>query len=486
MKLIVKYHPEINVKSRSVRKRFSKLLESNLRIIVKRIYPSAHVVARWNDVLIEAPNISEEAEREVIDLVSRVPGVDQYNQVVEYDYVDFDSAFEHVATHWAPHLEGKTFCVRVKRTGKHDFTSNDIERYIGGGLNQRVESAQVKLKNPDLTIKLELRQDKLHVIKQNHKGLGGMPIPTQEDVLSLISGGFDSGVATYHMMRRGARTHFCFFNLGGKDHEIGVKQVSHEIWKRYSSSHKTKFVSVDFDPVVNEILTKVDNGLMGVILKRMMMRAASKVAEKLNIKALVTGESLGQVSSQTLTNLSVIDRVTETLILRPLIHLDKAEIIDTSRVIGTHDFAAAMPEYCGVISKKPTTRAVMADIEENEAKFDLSLIDKVVDEAEIMDIRNIEKEAKEEVQEVELVSELPTGSVVIDIRSPEEEEDNPLEIEGIKIESIPFFKLATKFGDLDQSKQYYLYCDRGVMSRLQALLLHEHGFDTVKVYRKDK
>ena len=172
------------------------------------------------------------------------------------------------------------------------------------------------------------------------------------------------------MMRRGARTHFCFFNLGGKDHEIGVKQVSHEIWNRYSSSHKTKFVSVDFDPIVNEILTKVDNGLMGVILKRMMMRAASKVADKLNIKALVTGESLGQVSSQTLTNLSVIDRVTETLILRPLIHIDKAEIIETSRVIGTHDFAAAMPEYCGVISKKPTTRAVMADIEENEAKFD--------------------------------------------------------------------------------------------------------------------
>ena len=103
-----------------------------------------------------------------------------------------------------------------------------------------------------------------------------------------------------------------------------------------------------------------------------------------------------------------------------------------------------------------------------------------------MDIRNIEKEAQEEVQEVELVSELPEGSVVIDIRSPEEEEDNPLELDNIEVETIPFFKLATKFGDLDQSKQYYLYCDRGVMSRLQALLLHEHGYQTVKVYRKDK
>lgn len=484
MRLIVKYHPEINIKSRSVRKRFSKLLESNLRIVVKRVFPSAHIVARWSDILIEAPDVTAEQEAEILDLITRVPGVDQFNQIVEHDFVDFDTAFKHVESYWASYIEGKSFCVRVKRTGKHDFTSGDLERYIGGGLNQAVESATVKLKKPDLTIKLELRQDKLQIIKANHKGLGGMPIPTQEDVLSLISGGFDSGVATYHLMRRGARTHFCFFNLGGNDHEIGVKQVSFEIWKRYSSSHKTKFVAVDFDPIVNEILTKIDNGLMGVVLKRMMMRAASQVAERLNIKALVTGESLGQVSSQTLTNLSVIDRVTETLILRPLIHLDKAEIIETSRQIGTHDFAAAMPEYCGVISKKPTTRAVLSDIEENEAKFDMSLIDKVVSEAKVMDIRDIEKQAVEEVQEVELVTELPSGAVVVDIRSSEETDESPLKLEGIDVVEMPFFKLATRFGDLAQDKQYYLYCDRGVMSRLQALLLHEHGYKTVKVYRK--
>lgn len=484
MRIIVKYHPEINIKSRSVRKRFSKLLESNIRIIAKRIVPSAHIVARWSDIVVEAPEATEQEQAQIIDELSRIPGVDQFNQILEYDFVDFDQAFQDVAEHWKQQIENKTFCVRIKRTGKHDFTSSDLERYIGGGLNQLVDSASVKLKKPDLTIKLELRQDKLMIITQNHKGLGGMPIPTQEDVLSLISGGFDSGVATYHLMRRGARTHFCFFNLGGKEHEIGVKQVSHAIWQRYSSSHKTKFVSVNFEPVVDEILTKIDNGLMGVVLKRMMMRAASQVAEKLGIKALVTGESLGQVSSQTLTNLSVIDRVTETLILRPLIHLDKAEIIETSREIGTHDFAAAMPEYCGVISKKPTTRAVLSEIEATEANFDMALLDKVVAESQIMDIRNIEKETHEEVQEVELVNELPADAVVVDIRAPEEEEDKPLELDNVEVITIPFFKLATKFGDLDKSKDYYLYCDRGVMSRMQALLLHEHGYTSVKVYRK--
>lgn len=468
-----------------MRRRFSKLLESNVRIIAKRFVPSAHVIARWSDILVELPkDTTEELQGIILEELTRIPGVDQFNEVVEYDFVDFDTAFQQVASHWAKEIENKSFCVRVKRTGKHEFSSQDLERYIGGGLNQSVESARVTLKNPDITVKVELKDEKFQVIKANHKGLGGMPIPTQEDVLSLISGGFDSGVATYHVMRRGARTHFCFFNLGGREHEIGVKQVSHAIWKRYSSSHKTKFVSVNFEPVVDEILTNIDNGLMGVVLKRMMMRAAAKIADKLGIMALVTGESLGQVSSQTLTNLNVIDRVTETLILRPLIHMDKAEIIETSREIGTHDFAAAMPEYCGVISKKPTTRAVLSQVEETESNFDFDLLDKVVDEAQIMDIRKIEDEAHEEVQEVEQVTELPKDAVVIDVRSPEEEEDNSLDLGDIEVVAIPFFKIATKFGDLDQSKEYYLYCDKGVMSRLQALLLHEHGYKTVKVYRK--
>ena len=485
MKLLVKYHPEINIKSRSVRKRFCKLLESNLRIITQRIYPSVHIVSRWSDMVVDVPEATPEQEQKIIEALTRIPGVDQFNRVSEYPFVDFDQAFKDVAKHWSSEIENCSFCVRAKRTGKHDFSSIDLERYIGGGLNQLIESARVQLKKPQVTIKVELKNDRLYVINANHKGLGGMPIPTQEDVLSLVSGGFDSGVATYFMMRRGARTHFCFFNLGGNEHEIGVKQVSHAIWQRYSSSHKTKFVAVNFEPVVAEILTNIDNGLMGVVLKRMMMRAGAAVAERLNIKALVTGESLGQVSSQTLTNLSVIDRVTDTLILRPLIHLDKAEIIETSKEIGTHDCAAAMPEYCGVISKKPTTRAVLTEIEETESNFDFSVLDQAVENAVVSDIRDIAKQTSEQVTEVEQSDQLSDNAVIIDVRSPEEADENPLEIESVNVIEIPFFKIAAQFSSLDQNKDYYLYCSQGVMSRLQALLLKEQGYDNVKVYSFD-
>jgi thiamine biosynthesis protein ThiI len=313
--------------------------------------------------------------------------------------------------------------------------------------------------------------------------MGGFPIATQEDVLSLMSGGFDSGVASYQMIKKGARTHYCFFNLGGAAHEVGVKQVSYYLWNKYGASHRVKFFAVDFEPVVEEILENIENGLMGVVLKRMMMRAATTIADKMGIQALVTGEAIGQVSSQTLTNLNVINRVTDTLILRPLATYDKQDIIDIARKIGTEDFAKTIPEYCGVISKKPTVKAVLSKVEAEEANFDFSILDKVVDETRIFDIRDIGKESEAEIHAVDTLDNIPANAVVLDIRSPDEEDDNPLALEGVEVIHLPFYKLTSQFGDLDKSKDYLLYCDQGVMSKLQALYLLGAGFTNVKVYR---
>src|SRR5690606_41944273 len=109
-----------------------------------------------------------------------------------------------------------------------------------------------------------------------------------------ISGGFDSAVASFLSMKRGMRTHFLFFNLGGREHELAVKEVALFLWQRYGSSHGVHFITVPFEAVVAEILDKVENSQMGVILKRMMLRAATQVAEKAQIPALVTGEAIAQ------------------------------------------------------------------------------------------------------------------------------------------------------------------------------------------------
>ncbi|MDX1453565.1 MAG: tRNA uracil 4-sulfurtransferase ThiI, partial [Oleiphilaceae bacterium] len=355
------------------------------------------------------------------------------------------------------------------------------ERFIGGGLLRETEAAGVDLTKPDYTVKLEVRNDEVYLVEDRFEGLGGYPLGTQDPVLSLISGGFDSTVSSYLTMKRGLKTHFCFFNLGGSAHEIGVKQVALYLWERYGVSHRVKFVTVNFEEVVGEILKSVHHSQMGVVLKRMMMRAASQVAERMGITALVTGESVAQVSSQTLANLSVIDAVTDTLVLRPLITTDKLDIIRLSAQIGTEDFAKNMPEYCGVISDRPTTRAKLDRIQEEESKFDFDVLERAVQNLEMIKIDQVMASEKN-IANVELVSVPDVQDTVIDIRHPDECEKQPLQLTNNRIENIAFYELMSQLDRLDKSQSYLLYCEKGTMSQLHASHLKGMGFEKIAVY----
>ncbi len=483
MHYVIKLHPEITIKSKSVRQRFTRLLEGNIRNVMRRDNLEVRIKRLWDALVVRPVDVAPERLPALEAGLQRIPGVNQIHKVTTSAFTDMDDIYQQTRATWEERIKGKTFAVRVKRKGKHDFSSTEVARYVGGGLNQHCDSAGVRLKNPEVQVEIEINNDQLTQVSERLPGLGGMPLPTQEDVLSLISGGFDSGVASYELIRRGARTHFVFFNLGGREHEIGVREVSHYLWSRYSGSHRVKFVPVDFEPVVAEILEHVDNGLMGVVLKRMMMRAASLVADNLNIKALVTGECLGQVSSQTLSNLQVIDQVTDKLIIRPLICADKLEIVNKAREIGTEYLAKSMPEYCGVISNRPTVAAKPDKVAIEEAKLAADLIERVVKAAPTLDIRTVTDEIEQQVGEVVELSVMPEDGVLVDIRSNDEEEANPIELTGIEQLHIPFYRLASKFPELDPGRQYYLYCDQGVMSHMQALLLLEKGHKNVGVYR---
>ena len=372
--------------------------------------------------------------------------------------------------------------MRVKRSGTHDFKSTDVERYVGGGLLEHCEPKSVDLYNPEFTVKMEIRKQRLLTISSIDKGMGGYPLGSQGAVLSLVSGGFDSNVASYLLNRRGLQTHFLFFNLGGAAHEIGVKQVAHYLWEKYSVSHGVKFVTVPFEGVVSEILTQIDNSQMGVILKRMMLRAATKVAEDLAIEALVTGESIAQVSSQTLRNLTVIDSVTDMLVLRPLVSMDKPEIIEISREIGTYDFAASMPEYCGVISVKPTTKAKPERIEKEESNFNFEVLDQAIADARFERIKNV-LASSDGVTDIELVQVPETNDLVVDIRHPQEEEQSPLHLTNNEIIKIPFYELNNKLEELPKDRNILLYCKKGTMSQLHAEHLIKEGFELAKVFK---
>ena len=482
MKFIIKLHPEINIKSRSVRQRMGKLLQGNIRNVLKHLDENVKIRSEWDKLIVRSP--LDEHRQAMIDALACVPGIQFFLEVQEHKVSTLEEILTHTEAVFGPLLAGKTFCVRAKRRGQQIFSSLDVERFVGGALNERCNTAGVQLKNPDVQVNLELDGERLYLVDKQYAGLGGYPIASQESVLSLMSGGYDSGVSSYQLIRRGSRVHYCFFNLGGPEHEAGVREVVYYLWKKYGSSHRVKFISVPFEGVVGEILEKVENGYMGVILKRMMMRAGTAVAERLAIKALVTGEAMGQVSSQTVTNLNVIDRVTEMLIMRPLIASDKQDIIDVARHIGTAPFAEKMPEYCGVISSSPTIKAKLGRVAEAESHFDFSVLDEAIESAFVQDVRELEHQrVLPEVEFTASVGEGEPNEIILDIRPPEEEEAAPLTVVGREVKVIPFFKLLSKFSELDASKTYLLYCDRGVMSRLQAIHLKEQGFENVKVYK---
>lgn len=482
MKFIIKLFPEITIKSKPVRKLLIRQLRQNIKIIVGRIDPEAKVSGNWDYIDVSThQDLSESANQQVIEALCCIPGIANFREVRQYPLGSFDDILEVAKQAYAEKLEGKTFCVRVKRSGNHDFRSIDVEKYVGGGLRQQTGAEGVKLKNPDLEVQMEIKNDQLFMIENRHEGLGGFPLGSQDTTVTLISGGFDSTVAAYLMLKRGIRTHFLFFNLGGRAHEIGVKQVSKFIWSKYGASHKVRFVTVPFEGVVDEILQKVDNSHMGVVLKRMMMRAAERVANKMEIDTFVTGEAIAQVSSQTMINLKLIDDVTDKLVLRPLIVTDKLDIINTARKIGTASFAETIPEYCGVISRKPTTRAKKERVEEEETNFNFDVLEQALKDATVQCITELDEEKA--LPKVEETSDA-SGKVVIDVRHPDEVEAKPFAPDGVEVIEIPFFSLKTRYPELDKSKQYLLYCDKGVMSKLHSMYLKEEGYDNVGVYSK--
>lgn len=485
MKFILKFFPEITIKSGPVRKRMSRQLTENLRVLLRRFDADATVLQEWDNLEVFVPGEDEERAAAVADLLSCVPGIAKIARVRAYPLGDLDDIYQCASRAWGAALKGKTFCVRVKRTGKHPFSSTDVERHVGGQLLRETEAVGVDLHNPQLLLRLEIRHDSLYLVEQTFSGLGGFPLGTQEAVLALMSGGFDSTVACYQSIKRGLRTHFLFFNLGGMAHEVGVKEIAFYLWNRYGSSHRVKFVTVPFDGVVQEILTTVDPSCMGVVLKRAMLKAASQVAEQAELDALVTGEAVAQVSSQTLTNLAIIDKASSKLVLRPLAFMDKGAIIDQCRAIGAEHFSAAIPEYCGVISVRPSAHLRQHKVEAEEARMNPQVLIDALVKAKVQSIDSVMKDVERGVNQVQEVSSPAPNQVVIDIRHPNERDLRPLRLSGAHIAplSIPFYSLNSEFSQLERSRQYLLYCAKGVMSQLHAAHLRDAGFDNVGVYR---
>lgn len=480
MMLLIRPAAEVAIKSKPVRRQQMRQLRQNIRKLLVRLDADIVVEGSWDRVDVNVPE-GRGLLSPVLDELSRIPGISTVQEVSVYPLEDLDDVAEKALAAYGERLSGQTFAVRAKRTGKHDFTSTELERHVGGYLLANTDAKGVRLKDPDVEVRVDVNFEQFHISHRKHEGMGGYPVGTVETVMTLISGGYDSSVAAYLMMRRGLRSHFLFFNLGGHAHEVGVKQVASHLWQRYASSHSVKFVSVPFEGVVGEIMRTVNHRHWGVVLKRQMLVAANRVAEELATQGLVMGDAVAQVSSQTLTNINVVDQASEMVVLRPLIAMDKQEIIRIARQIDTEAYARTMPEYCGVISQKPVTRARLYRVEADEAKMDPAVLQAAVDNrVETPMSRMMISEMT--IDDVELVSTPAVDDVIIDVRHPDEEQRAPLKLTNNEVINIPFYELNQRVDGLGRDRQYLLYCDKGTMSRMHAGHLKAEGHSNIKVY----
>ncbi|MCL1599738.1 MAG: THUMP domain-containing protein, partial [Actinomycetia bacterium] len=284
-------------------------------------------------------------------------GIASVDLLAELEFTDLDDLASLVSAHAANRISGTTFAARVKRRGTHSWTSIDLARRIGALLVDA--GGQVDLSNPDETVDVTVLDDRAFIVLDHRVGAGGLPIGTQDRVLCLISGGFDSVVAAWMLMSRGCSVDFVHFSLNcaQADHALAV---AGELTRAWGHGMDPNVHLVEFQPVKDALYDHVDSRMRQVTLKVMMAKAADRIADEAGIPALITGDALGQVSSQTLPHLVAVSRAVDTPILRPLVGLPKQAIIDLARTIGTAELSARAQEVCDLSEGRPVATASSA------------------------------------------------------------------------------------------------------------------------------
>jgi len=456
---------ELSTKARATRSRFLSLLVANLRDALAAEGLSARL-ERSHERLYVHP-----AEPPVLELLARVFGVQSLSLVERVAFAGLDDLAGVCAERFADAVRGLSFAVRARMVGDptlRPFGARDLERELGTRLLPGAR--RVDLSHPDVTVRVEVHRGAAHLFQGAVSGPGGLPLGSEGRALALVSGGFDSAVAAWQILRRGVSLDYVFCNLGGRTHEVGTLRVMKVLADRWSYGDRPRLFALDFRPVAEQLLARCEPRLLQVLLKREMLRAASHLARATRARALVTGESLGQVSSQTLTNLAVISEATDFLLLRPLVGARKDEIIAEAERIGTAPLSAVVREYCALVPRRPATAARLDAVRREEAALDPAVLKQAVRNAQRLDLRSFDPDAKR-LADLETDTLLP-GATLVDLRSREEFVGwhHP---EAVRLD---FAEALRAYTSLPKEREYVLVCELGLKSSHLAELMREAGF----------
>ncbi|MBA3264302.1 MAG: tRNA 4-thiouridine(8) synthase ThiI [Thermoleophilaceae bacterium] len=369
---------ELALKGRN-RPRFVNALERNLRRMTADLGPIE--VRHRGGVFIVSGDMPQE---ELAERCLGLPGVSVVQPALRCER-DATAAAD-AAVELLRELPGHTFAVRATRRDKRfALRSIELARLLGDAVRVRL-GLDVDLSNPDLELFVEVDHKELLVSVERLRGAGGLPVGTSGRALVLLSGGLDSPVAAYRMMKRGLRCDFVHFS--------GRPFTSPEsIYKAYALVGRldrfqgdSRLYVVTFGPAQRRLATAGAGRLQVLSQRRLMVRVAAALGERLDAGALVTGDSLGQVASQTLPNLAVVEEAAQLPLLRPLIDRDKSEIVDAARALGTYDISILPDEDCCQLftSKPASTRGHPDDLRRIERTADIEeLVEQLAESAEL-------------------------------------------------------------------------------------------------------
>ncbi len=385
--LLVKYG-EIAIRGKN-----RYLIENKLiRTIIKRLEPyEGYRVYKEQGRILVVNEAGEFDYDTVIPIVVNILGVVAVCPCIEFEDQSIESLRKHALIHFKEHFPdgGVTFKVITKRSDKrYPMTGNEISADVGGYILHNTDNISVNVHNPDVTIMVELRNN-AYVYSKLIKGHGGMPYGSNGKATVLMSGGIDSPVAAFLAAKRGVEVEACYFDSPPYTSERAKQKVMDlaEQLSKYTGS--LKLYVVPFTETQLKIYESTPPEKMTVLLKRAMLKAAQRLAQKNKTMALVTGDSIGQVASQTMEAIAAIDSAATMPVLRPLCGMDKQEIIDIAVDIGTYDISIRPYEDCCTVfvAKHPETKPKKSIIEAIERKIDGldELIDTAVENAELIE-----------------------------------------------------------------------------------------------------
>jgi thiamine biosynthesis protein ThiI len=461
---------EIAVKGRGTRLHFLHRLKGNLESALASMGVAHRVEREWSRFLVEAPRAA------ALEVLPNVFGISSLSAVERRPWTTLDDIVAAGEQLYTSRVAGRTFAVRARRGGDKrfiPFRSADVDRALGGRLFPHARG--VDLERPEVTVQVEVRAGEALFFTDAVVGPGGLPLGTEGRALALVSGGFDSAVAAWLLLKRGVKLDYLFCNLGGGAHREGVLRVMKLVAERWSFGYQPKLHAVDLQPIVERLRAETDPRYWQVVLKRLMLHAANLLAVETRAEALVTGEAVGQVSSQTLRNLRAIDEVAELPVLRPLAAADKEEIVALARRIGTYELSSAVAEYCALHAKRPATHARMAAVRAEEGKLDLEEIAAAVAAREVVDLKALDLAT---LGDPALgVDVIPEDAAVVDLRSREA-------FAGWHwpgAEHRDYFAALSGWSGLPRERRWVFYCEVGLKSAHLAELMRAAGYEAAHV-----